>query len=266
MKRVAILGVPRSGTSWVSQLFNSHPLVRLRFQPLFSYRHKGRLAPNADKAAIDDFFDEINGSTDSFALMQSEFHNDYPQFAKAENPSHLILKETRYLYLVNNFLRYTDDVKVVGILRNPLAVLTSWILAPKEFSPQWDIRTEWLYAQQKNLGRAEEYYGFERWRQIAETFLALAEQFPQRLFILKYGELIKAPQQYTEALFSWAGLSLHPQTIDFINRSSSSYSENPYSVFRAKQEDNSWKTYLPNEIAIQVREQLYNTPLASLID
>ena len=37
MKNVAIFGVPRSGTSWLGQIFNSSPMVAYRFQPLFSY-------------------------------------------------------------------------------------------------------------------------------------------------------------------------------------------------------------------------------------
>ena len=40
MTPVFAFGVPRSGTSWFGELFNSSPRVAYRFQPLFSYAFK----------------------------------------------------------------------------------------------------------------------------------------------------------------------------------------------------------------------------------
>lgn len=47
IKPIAIFGVPRSGTSWLGQLFNSSERVAYRYQPLFSYAFKGRLNENS---------------------------------------------------------------------------------------------------------------------------------------------------------------------------------------------------------------------------
>ena len=40
---VWISGMPRSGTTWLSQIFASSPDVRLKFCPLFSYEFKNAL-------------------------------------------------------------------------------------------------------------------------------------------------------------------------------------------------------------------------------
>jgi hypothetical protein len=265
MKRIAIFGVPRSGTSWLSQLFNSHPDVILRFQPLFSHQHKNRLSSTANTAAIDAFFEEILDSTDPFALMQSDLHRDYPVFAKSTKPTHLAFKETRYLYLIDNLLRNTDDVQVIGIVRNPLAVLASWIDAPKEFAPDWDIREEWRFADKKNKGRDEEYYGFERWKQIAEQFVVLATQTPERFFLVKYDELIGNTVATVETLFTWCGLTMHTQVNSFIEESTSTYHSSPYSVFKGRRDDNDWRARLPGEIVADVIEQMQQTALGQFI-
>ena len=59
VNKLAIFGVPRSGTSWLSQIFNSHPDVAMRFQPLFSYSHKGRVSEDSSSEEISEFFDEL---------------------------------------------------------------------------------------------------------------------------------------------------------------------------------------------------------------
>ena len=43
LKKIAIFSVPRSGSSWLGQIFNSHEDVSFRMQPLFSYSHKSAL-------------------------------------------------------------------------------------------------------------------------------------------------------------------------------------------------------------------------------
>lgn len=38
----------------------------------------------------------------------------------------------RYLHIIENLLIQCPDIKILGIVRNPLATLASWINAPKE--------------------------------------------------------------------------------------------------------------------------------------
>ena len=261
MDKIAIFGVPRSGTTWLSQILNSHPDVALRFQPLFSYGHKGSLFEHSSAEEIRVFFEEIFCTQDAFALMATEMQKNYPVFRKAVTPTHIVFKETRYLNLIENILIQCSEVKIIGIVRNPLAVMASWILAPKEFNSVWDINSEWRGAPSKNQNRPEEFYGFDKWHESAEAFLRFKIQFPQQFFLVRYDELNRAPLDTTRKLFDFCGLEVCDQVEDFLSASKSRHDPDPYSVFRAKASDDSWQGVLPDEIAKQIMLELKNTTL-----
>lgn len=265
MNKLAIFGVPRSGTSWLSQIFNSHPDVAMRFQPLFSYAHKARIDAQSDRAAIETFFDEILHSEDRFALMASDFHRDYPRFAKSPRPTHIAFKETRYLHIVENLLRQCPDLRVIGLVRHPLANLASWIRAPKEFDPAWDIADEWRAAPRKNLGRTEEFYGFERWRQAAETFITCARAWPDRFLLQDYAGLNRDTGACVARLFAFCDLPPHGQVDAFAQASKSRHDPDPYSVFRAGANDADWRALLPGDIVATVERELAGTELAHFL-
>jgi hypothetical protein len=261
MNKIAIFGVPRSGTTWLSQIFNSHPNVALRFQPLFSYGHKGRLTERSSCGEIEVFFQDVLHTTDEFALMTSEMQKDYPRFHKSAAPTHIAFKETRYLNVVENILLKCSDVQIIGVVRNPLAVLASWIQAPKEFESGWDLTNEWRHAPLKNGGKPEEFYGFEQWKLVASNFLRYQRCFPGRFRLISYSELNNAPYRKTEELLAFCGLPPHPQVGRFIADSKSRHDEDPYSVFRANASDNQWSKVLPAEITNTISAELSTTEL-----
>ena len=136
LRTISIHGVPRSGTSWLAQIINSSPDVALRFQPLFSYTHKGALTPNSSKVQINDFLTSILHTNDPFVLMKdANIHAGYPEHKKNSNPSHLCFKTTRYHHVLENLLLKKPEHKVVAIIRDPRGVLDSWKRAPREFDP-----------------------------------------------------------------------------------------------------------------------------------
>jgi Sulfotransferase family len=265
MKKIAIFGVPRSGTSWLSQIFNSHPDVALRFQPLFSFAHKGRLTEQSSREEINQFFDEILQSQDAFALMKADMHKSYPVFDKADPPTHIVFKEMRYLHIIENMLNRCPDVRIIGIVRNPLACLASWTQAPKEFNPEWDMHSEWRTAPRKNQNRPEEFYGFDKWKEVAGNFLRYQMTFKNQFKLVRYDRLNADPVETSADLFRFCGLSMHPQVREFIKASHSMHDANPYSVFRAKASDTQWKNVLPADIVDGVQRELKDTPLNTFI-
>ena len=261
MDKIAIFGVPRSGTTWLSQIFNSHPDVALRFQPLFSYGHKGRLTEHSSTEEIGAFFEEILYTQDAFAMMKSEMQKNYPIFQKTSQPTHIVFKETRYLHIIENLLTQCSEVKIVGMIRNPLAVLASWVSAPKEFNPEWDINSEWRGAPSKNQNRPEEFYGFDKWKESAGAFLRFRSQFPQQFLLVHYDELNRTPLDITKKIFDFCELTVCEQVEDFLRASKSKHDSDPYSVFRAKASDDRWQEVLPDEIVKRVVIELKHTPL-----
>jgi hypothetical protein len=261
ISKIAIFGVPRSGTSWLSQIFNSHPDFALRYQPLFSYSHKGRLNENSSSEDINSFFIEILHSGDPFVLMKTETYRNYPLFNKNTTPTHIAFKETRYLNVIENMLRRSENVRVIGIVRNPLANIASWIQAPKEFNPEWDISKEWRYANLKNQGRSEEFFGFEKWKQAASNFLRYKQEFPEKFFLIRYSDLKNNTLRTVERLFSFCDLKLDKQVEQFIAESQLRHDSDPYSVFRANASDQGWQNILSREISDNIIAELTGTEL-----
>lgn len=265
MKKIGLFGTPRCGTSWLGHIFNSHPDVVLRFQPLFSYGHKGSLTSHSTAEEIRSFFEAIIYSQDTFASMKTEAQKEYPVFNKSARPTHIVFKETRYLHIIENMLAQCSEVKIVGIVRNPLAVLASWVLAPKEYNPEWDINKEWRLAPSKNQNRPEEFFGFDKWKEATEAFLRFERQFPHQFFLVRYDELNRTPLDTTNKLFDFCGLKVCRQVEDFLTASKSRHDSDPYSVFRANASDDRWQGVLPDEIVKQIMSELKHTPLENFL-
>ena len=265
MKKIAIFGVPRCGSSWLSQIFNSHPHVAMRFQPLFSYEHKSRLSANSSAGEILDFFNQIHKSRDAFVLMTSDLHKHYPSFSKSSIPTHIAFKETRYLHIIQNILQQCSEIKIIGIVRNPLATLASWMQAPKEFYTEWDIHAEWRKAPSKNQNRPEEFFGFDKWKEVAEHFIQFGSQYPDQFKMLRYEQLNSNPLETATNLFKFCSLQMHPQVLKFIKSSKSVHDASPYSVFRAKANDQQWRYILPEDIVQEIRREMSGTILQTFL-
>jgi hypothetical protein len=68
--KVAIHGVPRSGTTWLGEIINSSPKTAYRYQPLFSYAHKDFLTNASTKTEINEFFIRLLQCEDDFVQRQ----------------------------------------------------------------------------------------------------------------------------------------------------------------------------------------------------
>lgn len=250
MKHVAIFGVPRSGTSWLGQLFNSSPRVAYRFQPLFSYAFKDRLDRGSSREDILAFYRELLATDDPFVLQDENISgNPTPDFDKDEI-THLVWKEVRYLQLIENILEKTRT-KIIGMVRHPCAVIYSWSNAPKEFDPSWDLKEEWRYAVKKNAGE-EDFYGYERWKEATLSFIRLEKNYPERFIIQTFEELNRDPQGNLSRLFDFTGLPLESQTEHFIQESTQTSSDDPYGVYRKNKKNDEWTVRLDPEIADRI--------------
>ena len=267
MRKVALHSVPRSGSTWLGEIFNSSPEVLYRYQPLFSYAFKGQLDPHSSAEEIDRFFREIAESDDEFVLQRAKRETGVlPAFDKTR-PECVVYKEVRYHHILENMLAVTDDVKVVGLVRNPLSVINSWLRAPREFRGDlgWKEDEEWRRAPKKNQGRPEEFAGFEKWVETAGLFLDLAAEHPRRFRLVEYGDLLARPLSVVEELFDWVGLHLHPQTKAFLAESRERTVDDPYSVYRGEPTDRAWQEQLDPGIAEAIVRSVAGTRLEPLL-
>lgn len=85
-------GMPRSGTSWLSQIFDSHPDTRFRLAPLFSFRFKNYLTQQSSCQDCIKFVHKVyNCSGDEFMeQLKLKQKGDYPTFSKKKTSLQLL--------------------------------------------------------------------------------------------------------------------------------------------------------------------------------
>lgn len=266
--KVAVHGVPRSGTSWIGEILNSSPNTIYRYQPLFSYAHKDYLNNASTREDIDAFFEELLHCDDDFTNQTAKrASGDFPIFEKKQI-THIVYKEVRYINILFNLMRRAEDVLLCAVIRNPLSVINSWLQAPREFRKDlgWSELEEWRYALKKNLNNPEEFNGYEKWKEAASTFVHLKKQYPGRVYILKYADMLHHPLEETKKLFDFCGIDFTDETADFLRASTSYDNPDAYAVFRSRQRDDKWKTELHPEISKQIFADVRGAHLEEFIE
>lgn len=245
LSNIAIFGAPRSGTSWLGQLFNSSPNTLYRFQPLFSYEFKNRLTTTSTEQDIQNFHLDLTNA-------KSQFVQTNIQFPK-KNITHLVWKEVRYHHITPNLLQ-NSNIKIVFIERNPINVINSWYNATSgEFNPQWDIQKEWLDAPSKNLNKPEEFNGFNKWLEVKNIHNKNIQDYPNNIIKVKYEDLKLNPIEELKTLYEFCNLDWSPQTEDFILKSTTKHENDSYSVFKKQ----NVILNLPQNIINQINETLH---------
>lgn len=266
-KKIAIHGLPRSGTSWVGEIFNSSELVAYRYQPLFSYAFKNYLGVDCTSKQIDDFFEDILQTKDPFVLRTKDRESGKCPYFEKSSVKAVAYKEVRYHYILPALLRRSKDLKVVLVIRNPLSVVNSWLNAPREFRSDlgWKRTEEWRYAQKKNLNKPEEYNGYERWKEATQMFFGLKQIYPERIYLLHYNSLIEDSSAEVETLFQFLNLPMGAQIREFLMPDMDRLDTDPYSVNKLVKRDNKWKTELEPEIQDAIEKDLFGTNFEYLL-
>ena len=190
-KMIGIFGVPRSGTSWLGQIFNSSPETKFSYQPMFTEKFRDQIHVRSSAQEMQDFFQKVYEADEDF-LNQNDGKAKGHKLVFTKNealPDIFVFKEVMYLYMIPHFLRNLPEMKVIYLLRNPKDVILSWYNAPNEFYPEWDIEKEWQFAPSKNWYLPERYYGFHRWKEAVSLAKLLQEEFENQIYIVKYEEL-----------------------------------------------------------------------------
>ena len=146
-KIVSIHGVPRSGTSWLGQIFNSSPDVKFKYQPLFSYAFKDKIDLRSNENEIRNYYKSLYDFNDEFLDQKKNIVNGlYPNFKKKnKHPDFLVTKMNRYHFLILHLMEQIDNIVFIAIVRHPCAVLNSWKNNPQEFKEGWDFKKEWRF-------------------------------------------------------------------------------------------------------------------------
>lgn len=260
-RTVWIAGVARSGTSWLGQIFNSHPAVRFRFQPLFSYEFKNRINEDSSAADFSEFLHDLWHSKTAFLTQADKVvSGEYPRFDDSDSQRVLAFKENRYQSLIEPMLRKLPSMCLVGIIRHPCAVIYSWSQNGREFPEGSVLRDQWRFGECKNETPAD-YFGYYKWKEVANLYLDLAAKYPDRVKIVRYADLLRQPEALTEAILNHCGLDLSADVQQFLIASRQRKAESYYSVFNSKSNDQAWQAKLDPHIADEIKADLTGTRL-----
>lgn len=247
---IAIHSAPRSGSSWLGQIFKSSPHVEFRYQPLFSYAFKDYLDPLSSRGRILEFAEAIYQSQDAYIHQRIEdVYVEYPDLGPRKEVTHLVWKEVRYHHLLRNMMEQVPEIKVVGLVRHPCAVVDSWLHSPREFKQGWDVSKEWRDAPSKNLDKPEEYNGFSKWMELTRLFLDLERLYPKRFLMVHYPLMNRDPEKVARNIFGFCNLPLSDATLRFIRESRSKEGSDANSIYRLPKQDTRWEERLPASIS-----------------
>jgi hypothetical protein len=259
---VIVAGMPRSGTTWLGQIFDSHPEVAYRVCPLFCHSLKNALDLDSPRSAWQHVLQKAFLEPTEYMLeIRGRLAGDLPPFSlKTRPPRRLVLKFDHHQNLVGRALELFDDLRVVGIVRDPCAAIDSWLRAPKEFPQEADPLQHWRDGRIKKRWPGD-HFGFDDWKRLAAEFLALQQRYPGRMELMWYDQFVRAGPAAAEALLARCGLGPHPAPRAFVEDSHSRHSDATYSVFKRPGVVGAWRKRLPSAIREAIERELRGTPL-----
>jgi len=266
LKVAWIAGMPRSGTTWLSQIFASAPDVRLKFCPLFSYEFKNALDENSSADDWKRLFADVY-QTKSEYLDQDYLRKKglVPTFhEKREYPRHLAIKSTRYHNLVPHVMSLDDKICFIHIVRHPCATIYSWLSNPYEFPLLANPMTEWRTGECRKNGPGE-FWGFDDWKKVTTQALRLAELYTNRFKVLRYEDLVRDAKQCTKDIFDFLDILYEKQTDDFITLSQSKHDKSKRSIFKNQEPNKDWLTMLDPSIVSACLGELAGTELEQFL-
>ena len=259
--------MPRSGTTWLSQIFEAHPRFITRLSPNYSYVLKNRLTPDSTEAEWRSVLGEAAATSDPF--MTQNWQRDagnLPWFEPSDEAQRLAVKDTRFHETYLAGMGRLPDAFCIYLVRNPCATLDSWRRSP-EFPANAGLDAEWRSGACRKGDGPGEYWGFADWVTLTRRYRQLAREEPSRYRVVRYEELVRHPNRGAEDLFRFVGEALDPQVVDFIAASQATHTAGPYSVFKDPVTVlTRWKESFPATIAAEIQAALAGTELEEYLE
>lgn len=261
-KVIAIFGMPRSGTSFLGQVFDSCPQVAYRLEPIFSYRLKNMVNNKSTKEEFLDFFEKAFDAHDDEFMNQVDKRakGHYPTFQKVGEDT-LVFKTTRFHHLLFNLMELFDEdfLKVVSLVRHPAGAISSWIDHPNEFPSDCDYKEEWRSGNCRKTS-IEEFWGFDDWKKVMTQHLELEKKY-KNFSIFQYENIINNIENEVQSLFNFSDIPYTEQTKSFLLEAQNKNIDDPYAVYKDKSVTLKWKKNLDLDIQEEIIQEIQNSPL-----
>ena len=258
-----LLGMPRSGTTWLSQIFESSPDFIVRLSPNYSWPLKNRLNL---KSTREDWIASFSAAlttddefmTQRFRRVTGELSSFAPR--SIQETKRLAIKDTRFHDLYWRCMEHFNEAQIIYLVRHPAGMLNSWWRS-NEFPPDAELATEWRDGACRKTEGPGEFWGFDDWCILTERYLALEEQEPKRFRVCRYEELVRNREHVSADLFDFAGCRLQRSTREFLRDSMSRHDDRSYAVFKNSSVIDRWRSELPKSIQQAIQIELSGTSL-----
>ena len=190
---IFVVGCPRSGTTMLRQILDSHPAISCGPETRFLWGMRGIEERNWASLAgfgltIDEWHDRV----------RELFESLHDHYARSQGKTRWADKSPDYALMLEYIEELYPECQVVHIVRDPSDVVQSWI----------------------------RFYGVRSVRRAARSwvrYVRAAHEFARsrpahRALEVRYEDLVGDPEQSLRALFAWLGESWAPEVLDFDRR------------------------------------------------
>ncbi len=132
---IFLISLPRSGSTLTQKIIGAHKDVYTRSEPwimlnpLYSLKNKGVQAvynKSWEYGATQDFITHLPGGRENYIEhLRTMYASLYSEYASEHKKIFFLDKTPRYFFVINELLEVFPDAKIVLLVRNPLAILSS---------------------------------------------------------------------------------------------------------------------------------------------
>lgn len=222
-----ILGRPRSGTTLLKTLFDAHPNVRIAPElPVFiSLYQRFKNVKTWDEAAIHTFVDHVFNSgrfnlrsVENFGIDREKFTGDLLQMCGKATIQALLMKineHSRSLYEKGELLLVGDKNPVYSVYMERLMRIfpdARFICIVRDFRDNYiSLRNLKEMAMEAPVLPLQ----VARWRLITAKFLKYQMMYPERIYLIRYEDLVRYPEREFRQICEFTGIPFHAPVFDF---------------------------------------------------
>lgn len=257
---VTIHAPPRSGSTWLQAVLESHPNITTRFQPLFSYQFKGLVNDKTTVEQFDQFVSDLYTTDDPFILSKSEFHIKNGITLPLEKKGDLttmVMKNVHNHNRLETMIKLSPNIKVIALVRHPCGTVNSYINSKSEYYGDWKTGLV------KNKTE-DDFWGYDGWKRCVNILMKLKKEYPSNILFVQYERLVENYSLEFQKLFDFIGLNFDSSVVEFINKSRKpSTVKSDYTIYRDSSVSRKWVNSLdPNIIRFildDVKGTVYET-------
>jgi hypothetical protein len=228
-----IVGHPKSGTTWLSKILNSHPEVCCNYEGHFFFRDDGFLTlSNSLRSSVElrnwaeRTYNQWSSDIDKEISVFVKLIVQYYMQAVAEKTGKRIIGDKSPTYQLKEMAELFPDAKVIHILRDGRDVAVSMAfhrsketdryMSPK-MAAQLDEHMRTLNMSESLSGLPDDFvaHAAKIWREeVTQCMTDGREKFGNNYREVTYEDLIALPSVTVEKLFAFIGVLHDPQTVN----------------------------------------------------